>query len=297
MKKEFMHIILNAGDDKSALTAEQHLAFIKKCEAYIAGLKEAGTLIAAQPIIREGWVLSKKDNCWANIPVDPGEQVQVGYYHILANDMEEAIKIAKDNPEFEFVPSASIEVRPIKMKEEETNFVYPKDENAGNIKPKMSLTSQLAKQFREVYFGGNWTAVNLRDSLQGISWQQATGKVDAFNTIAALVFHINYYVTAALQVLEGGPLDAHDKYSFDHPPIQGSEDWERMLSKTWADAEKFTSHVEQLPDSRLWENFSGEKYGNYYRNIQGIIEHTHYHLGQVVLLKKMLLNQSKKDDN
>jgi hypothetical protein len=33
--------------------------------------------------------------------------------------------MAKENPEFEYVPSASIEVRPIKMKEEKTNFVYP----------------------------------------------------------------------------------------------------------------------------------------------------------------------------
>ncbi|MEP6597612.1 MAG: hypothetical protein ABJA71_16780 [Ginsengibacter sp.] len=41
-------------------------------------------------------------------------EVQVGYYHINANDIEEAIAIAKDNPEFEFVPSASIEVRPNK---------------------------------------------------------------------------------------------------------------------------------------------------------------------------------------
>jgi hypothetical protein len=40
--------------------------------------------------------------------------------------MEEAITMAKDNPEFEFVPSASIEVRPIKIKEEATGFNYPK---------------------------------------------------------------------------------------------------------------------------------------------------------------------------
>jgi hypothetical protein len=126
MKKEFMHIIRNAGDAKAALTPEQHFAFIKKCEAYIGRLKEGGNLIAAQPIVREGSVLSKKENGWSNIPIDPGREVQVGYYHILANDMEESIAIAKDNPEFEYVPSATIEVRPIKMKEEQTNFVYPK---------------------------------------------------------------------------------------------------------------------------------------------------------------------------
>ena len=49
----------------------------------------------------------------------------MGYYHILANDLDEAVRIAKNNPEFEFVPSASIEVRPVKTKEKETGFVYP----------------------------------------------------------------------------------------------------------------------------------------------------------------------------
>ena len=52
-------------------------------------------------------------------------ETQVGYYHIRANDIQEAIKIAKNNPEFEYVPSATIEVRPIKTKEVETGFVYP----------------------------------------------------------------------------------------------------------------------------------------------------------------------------
>ena len=100
---------------------------------------------------------------------------------------------------------------------------------------------------------------------------------------------MNYYVNAILKVLEGGPLDAHDKYSFDHPPVLSEEDWEKLLDKTWKDAERFASLVEQLPENKLWEIFSDEKYGNYYRNIHGVIEHNHYHLGQIVLIKKMLL--------
>ena len=100
---------------------------------------------------------------------------------------------------------------------------------------------------------------------------------------------MNYFVRAALDVLEGKPLNAHDKYSFDLPEIQSREDWEKLLDKIWADAEKFASLVEQLPESRLWEDFTDSKYGNYYRNIHGIIEHTHYHLGQIVLVKKIIL--------
>ena len=157
----------------------------------------------------------------------------------------------------------------------------------------MGLINQIAKHTREVYFGGNWTCSNLKDNLADVTWQQATTEVYSFNTLAALVYHINYFVGAALQVLQGEPLTANDKYSFDHPPILSQQDWENLLDKTWADAEHFASLVEQLPESRLWEDFSEGKYGNYYRNIHGIIEHTHYHLGQIVLIKKILLQPSE----
>jgi len=40
-------------------------------------------------------------------------------------DIDEVISIAKDNSEFEYVSSASIEVEPIKVKEQQTGFVYP----------------------------------------------------------------------------------------------------------------------------------------------------------------------------
>jgi len=155
----------------------------------------------------------------------------------------------------------------------------------------MNLTAQLAKQFREVHFGGNWTTSHLKEHLSDVSWQQATAQVYSLNTVAALVFHINYYVSAVIKVLEGEPLNAHDKWSFDHPPILSEEDWKNLLNKTWTHAEHFASLIEHLPESMLGEVFSENKYGTYYRNIQGIIEHTHYHLGQIVLIKKILTKQ------
>src|SRR6185295_7757354 len=125
MKKEYMLYIRNAGDAKAALTPDEHLAFIKKCEVYIGRLKAEDKLIAAQPLVREGFVIAKSAGGWTSVAVDPTKETQVGYYHIKANDIVEAIAMAKDNPEFEYVPSASIEVRPVKMKEEQTKFVYP----------------------------------------------------------------------------------------------------------------------------------------------------------------------------
>ncbi len=152
----------------------------------------------------------------------------------------------------------------------------------------MQSPELLAKHIRDVHFGGNWTTSNLKDNLAGVSWQQATRQVYELNTIATLVFHINYYISAVLKVLQGEPLQAHDKYSFDLPPIQSQEDWEKLLNKTWADAEHFAALVEQLPEATLWEPFTDEKYGTYYRNLLGIIEHAHYHLGQIAVIKKVL---------
>jgi len=124
--KEYMLLIRNEGDAKAALSADKHLAFIKQCESYIGDLRSEGKLIAAQPLVREGITISGTAEGWKEVPLNPDKQVQVGYYHILANDMHDAIAIAKENPEFDYVPSATIEVRPIKMKEEATSFVYPK---------------------------------------------------------------------------------------------------------------------------------------------------------------------------
>lgn len=120
-----MLYIRNAGDAKAALTADEHLTFIRQCEDYIGQLKAENKLIAAQPIVREGCIVARSASGWRTVPIDPTQEVQVGYYHIRAQDLEEAIAIAQQNPEFAFVPSATIEVRPVKTREEQTQFVYP----------------------------------------------------------------------------------------------------------------------------------------------------------------------------
>ncbi len=43
-----------------------------------------------------------------------------------------------------------------------------------------------------------------------------------------------------------------------------------------------------MTNEKLFENFVDEKYGNYYRNIDGIIDHSYYHFGQISLIKKLI---------
>lgn len=156
----------------------------------------------------------------------------------------------------------------------------------------MKRTKIIADRFREVILNGTWIAnTNFKDQISDLSWQQATTKIGSLNTIAALTFHINYYLAGVLNVLEGGPLDIRDKYSFDLPPITAQEDWDKLRQTMWDHAEKFASLVEAMPDQKLDEVFIDPKYGTYLRNIDGMIEHSYYHLGQVTLIKKMVLER------
>lgn len=163
------------------------------------------------------------------------------------------------------------------------NFVL-----GNRIKKMANLSKEIANHFREVQLNGNWVSTNLKTQLSDVSWEMATTKIGTLNTIADLAFHINYYVAGIVQVMEGGSLDIRDKYSFDRPPIESQEDWEKLLNKIWSDAENFANLVEKMSDEKLSEGFVDEKYGNYRRNIFAMIEHSYYHLGQIVVLKKLL---------
>lgn len=116
--------VLNEGDAKASMTPDVHRAFVQACEVYIGELKAAGQLIAAQPLVRAGVMLSGGPGAWTEAPFDPDALVQVGYYHIRAQDLTEAVAIAKRNPEFAYVRNVRVEVRPIKGTEV-TGFTYP----------------------------------------------------------------------------------------------------------------------------------------------------------------------------
>ena len=154
----------------------------------------------------------------------------------------------------------------------------------------MTRNTAIAGRLREVLLNGHWIAnTNYKEQLLGISWQQAIQKVGSLNTIAALTYHINYYLEGLLNAFESGKLEISDKYSFDLPPIRSEADWNKLVTAFLANSEKFARSVEQMDESLFDQPFVDEKYGSYLRNIEGVIEHSYYHLGQISLIKKMIL--------
>lgn len=152
------------------------------------------------------------------------------------------------------------------------------------------LTSQIATQLRAVHSGNGWSATGLKQHVEGLTLSQATTQVHSANSIATLVQHTHYYLVVSINYLRTGKLEGKDALSFDLPPLHNQQDWNTFIEKVFAAAEELATLVEQLPDERLSDTFGDEKYGTYFRNIEGIIEHLYYHIGQISILRKSLPN-------
>lgn len=153
----------------------------------------------------------------------------------------------------------------------------------------MNLSKDLSNRLREVFLDGTWIAnTNYKDQLMKLDWEQAVVKFENLNSVAALTYHINYYLAGILNVFKGGNLEIHDKYSFDLPAITSQGDWTLLRESLFKNAASFAQYVESMNEEQLNEDFVDKKYGSYLRNIEGVIEHSYYHLGQVSLILKLL---------
>lgn len=126
--KEFMLLIRNEDNGHAEVSPEQFQKFINLVMVYIEDLKKKGTLKSAQPLERGGKMISHPSGAFKDGPYNETKETIVGYYHIIAKDLDEAVAIAKANPEMEFIPGSKIEIRPIKGIEESIDYEYPKGE-------------------------------------------------------------------------------------------------------------------------------------------------------------------------
>ncbi|MBT8237746.1 MAG: DUF1572 domain-containing protein [Croceitalea sp.] len=153
----------------------------------------------------------------------------------------------------------------------------------------MIKSKQLASRLREVILNGTWIAnTNIKDQIENLDWKIATKRVESLNTISILAQHVHYFVVGIKNVFDNGKLEIRDKYSFDFPAIESQTEWEVFQKKFWNDTEKLAELIEKMPEEQLNEDFVDEKYGDYLRNIEGMIEHSYYHLGQIALIRKII---------
>lgn len=156
----------------------------------------------------------------------------------------------------------------------------------------------LAERIREVFLNGTWIAnTNYQDQLVNTNWEHAIYKFENLNSIAALTFHVNYYLEGLIQAFEKGKLEIRDSFSFDMPEIKNLEDWEMLREQLFINAKYFANLIENFDEAHLEMPFFEKKYGTNERNIEAILEHSYYHLGQISIFRKLMNQEQLKSAN
>jgi hypothetical protein len=102
-----------------SLPKDRHLEYLKSCDEYIAKLTAEGKVASAHQMQNDGVVVSRREGAWKKIPYTESIENIDGYFHIQANNLDDAVAIAKLHPEFDFNPKGRIEIRPLMEAEEQ----------------------------------------------------------------------------------------------------------------------------------------------------------------------------------
>ena len=152
----------------------------------------------------------------------------------------------------------------------------------------MSLTTLIAQHIQQVYEGDNWTDVSIAETLNNIHFQQAQQHtVGSPNTIASILHHLYYWNGIIMQRMEGNNPSIPETNGFDVNELKNENDWTELKEKTYQSFNQLSAAVKNFPEEDLDKTYADGK-SSYYQNFHGIVEHAHYHLGQMVILKNLL---------
>jgi len=112
--KEFMLFIYTVGDHMAEMSPEQQQQHVEKVGGYIQNLAKEGTLKGAQPLEMTGVTITGHNGTFHDAPFNETKEVIGGYYHLVANNIDEVVEIIKKDPRFED-SEWKIEIRPVRQ--------------------------------------------------------------------------------------------------------------------------------------------------------------------------------------
>lgn len=152
----------------------------------------------------------------------------------------------------------------------------------------MKITELIAQHLIDVHAGNNWTDVDLSGTLKDVTVEEAiTVSAASPNTIAALLHHITYWNRAMIKRMAGMVVPDTPANGYDVPLISATVEWQRLKEDNLASAQELAAAIRAFDESKLYMPIL-PGHSTAYKNMQGTVEHVHYHLGQMVIIKKLL---------
>jgi hypothetical protein len=147
---------------------------------------------------------------------------------------------------------------------------------------------RIADQLRRAFTGDPWHGPPIRELVAGVTVAQACSRpLISAHTIWELVIHIDLYVQAAFEAIQGTAMPRWYGTGKDWPEIVDISvpAWTEATERLFKNMEQLAEAIERLPDANLQNTVPGRDYDFYYL-FHGIVQHSLYHGGQIAVLKK-----------
>lgn len=155
----------------------------------------------------------------------------------------------------------------------------------------MKITELIAQHLLEVHEGNNWTEVDVTQTLRDVTMKEATYKtIASSNTIAALLQHLTFWNRVIVKRINGIAVAEPADNGYFVPELLDEADWQQLKADNLKSAHELAAAIRQFDVDALEQPILPE-HSTAYRNLQGSVEHVHYHLGQMVILKKLIRAQ------
>jgi uncharacterized damage-inducible protein DinB len=151
----------------------------------------------------------------------------------------------------------------------------------------MNELSRLKKLLSDHFDGSPWMDVNIIDTLKNIPASQAAKKINNLNSIWQIVNHMIAWRETNLERLKGEIIPSPENNFIEDIKDTSEEAWQVTLKKMDRSQHNLLSFLSSAKDSMLEKVYITNGH-TYYEHLQGILQHDAYHLGQIVLLKKLL---------
>ena len=152
----------------------------------------------------------------------------------------------------------------------------------------MKETDRIQRLMNALYNGEPWIDVNILDTLSAIDPTNAAKQIaPERNSIWQTVNHLISWRQTVLQRLQGElATTPDDNYMRD---VKDTSDaaWQQTLQQLEETQQQWNSFLNNTDDTGLDKKYPASPY-DHYDIIHGIIQHDAYHLGQIVLLTKLL---------
>lgn len=140
---------------------------------------------------------------------------------------------------------------------------------------------------KSCFNGPAWHGPAILETLEKIEFKQIGKRIDGSHNIIELIHHIASWELFVIKKLEGdAEFDVVGDINWQKINQPTLQDWENAKNRLIDTHDLLMNRLKTLEDAVLLEGVPGRSY-NFFYLLTGIVNHSMYHLGQILMLMKI----------